>query len=94
MTGDSLVNCGKQKGPALTFVADDFPINLQSFRSTITQKIGVVTNTRAVWETARGMCSAPSERRSRSDRASGRERVNINGARKIGVVTNYDITTC
>ena len=42
------------------------------------QKIGVVTNTRAVWETARGICSALSEQRSRSDRASGRERVNIN----------------
>jgi hypothetical protein len=48
--------------------------------------MGVVTNTclsaetlvkaEAVWETARGMCSALSERRSRSDRVSGRERVN------------------
>jgi hypothetical protein len=40
--------------------------------------LGVVTNTRAVWETARGICSALSEQRSHSDRASGRERVNIN----------------
>jgi len=38
-------------------------------------KIGVVTNTRAVWETARGICSALSEHRSPCDRASGRERV-------------------
>jgi len=54
--------------------------------------MGVVTNTRAVWETARGVCSALSEHKSRSDRASGRERVNIHCALKIGVVTNYVFT--
>jgi hypothetical protein len=53
------------------------PPSLATFH-VVVQKIGVVTNTRAVWETARGICSALSEQRSRSDRASGRERVNIN----------------
>ena len=53
-------------------------------------KIGVVTNTRAVWETARGICSALSEHRSRSDRASGRERVKRDQlCFQIEVVTNY-----
>jgi hypothetical protein len=45
------------------------------------RKIGVVTNTRAVWETARGICSAPSEHRP-SGRASGGERINIHCALK------------
>jgi hypothetical protein len=61
-------------------------------------KIGVVTNTclsavalakaEAIWEMARGVCSALSEHKSRSDRVSGRERVKHYRTIKIGVVTN------